>query len=463
MDLGNSGEMANKSSGINACQRSLKVIQCKILKFLKQSIDIFKNSPTLELMKFIFKAINMGDEIVSSDIEAPSRGEAIALLFKKKFRIVGIFEENSAGSKKSFWHKLMIFLTKKRESISITNLVLLTFFEKLTKMVSSGLTLTDSISSIDKRTKSAAEKMLTSSVLADILAGVSFSDALRRVGGKIDGNVYSIILIGESSGNLAKALADVTSLLKSNNALKKQLISSLIYPSFLICLVIGVMMLFTFVLMPGMKSFISDLGGKIPSMVKFLESMANCFVYLIPAAIIAIIVAIIALPRIRKTKIGRYKTDAILLKIPPFSSIVSLVMKTNLSNLMATLLGNGINTSEALELAQLSISNKVLLEQFINAKNDILDGKTVCASFEKYRILDGEACDFIEIGEKTGDLAVSFRDIHKIYADDLKSSLKKIVISISATAMAVAFTLVGLLAFGIVQTIMGASNAAANI
>jgi type II secretory pathway component PulF len=50
---------------------------------------------------------------------------------------------------------------------------------------------------------------------------------------------------------------------------------------------------------------------------------------------------------------------------------------------MATLLSNGVNTSEALKLVQTSVEKEVLLERFICAKTDILDGDSVCIAFEK--------------------------------------------------------------------------------
>jgi type II secretory pathway component PulF len=148
-----------------------------------------------------------------------------------------------------------------------------------------------------------------------------------------------------------------------------------------------------------------------------------------------------------------------MLKIPPLSLTIPLFTKTSLTNLMATLLSNGVNTSEALKIAQTCVNNKVLLEQFVLAKTDILDGKSVCESFEQHQILDGEECDFLEVGEKIGDLASAFRDIHKIYDERLKSTLKKLTLMASSIAMMFAFSLIGLLALGMVQSIMGATAA----
>ncbi|MDR2603343.1 MAG: type II secretion system F family protein, partial [Puniceicoccales bacterium] len=111
------------------------------------------------------------------------------------------------------------------------------------------------------------------------------------------------------------------------------------------------------------------------------------------------------------------------------------------------------------KLAQTSINNEILLERFTRAKTDILDGCSICTSFEKHNVIDGEQCDLLAIGEKTGDLASSFKDIYKMYDEKLQSTLKKLTVSVSAGAMMFAFALVGLLALGMVQSIMGATNA----
>jgi type II secretory pathway component PulF len=330
-------------------------------------------------------------------------------------------------------------------------------------MLAAGITLSDAISVINKRTVDPAEKTLTDKLLQDISGGQSFSDAIKGLNVKIDSNVYSIILVGESSGNLAAVLKDVVDLLKSKNELKKKMISSLIYPSFMVSFVFVVMLLFVFVLMPKMESFIKDLGGELPPMAQFLKSLSKWLVYSLLPIIGCIIAAFITIPKIRQTKLGRYKTDQLMLKIAPFSITIPLFMKTSLTKLMATLLSNGVNTSEALNLAQTSIGNEVLLEQFICAKTDILDGGSVCTAFEKNNILDGEQCDILAIGEKIGDLASSFKDINKMYDEKLQSTLKKLTVSISAAAMMFAFALVGLLALGMVQSIMGATGAAANM
>ncbi|MDR2432407.1 MAG: type II secretion system F family protein [Puniceicoccales bacterium] len=405
-------------------------------------------------MNFVFKAFKSTGEIVNSTIEAADQQEAVKLIKQQNLQLISITAE---GTDRSITRQLF---KKRRTSATVTSKVLMFFFEKLHKMLAAEITLSEAISIINKRTVNPAEKFLTDKLSQDISGGQPFSDAIKSLNIKMDSSIYSIILVGESSGALATVLGDVVDLLRSKNELKKKMISSIIYPSFMVTFTIVVMLMFVFVLMPKMENFIKELGGTLPPMAQLLKSLSQWFIYLLLPTIGCIIVTIIIIPRIRRTKIGRYKTDQLILKMAPFSITIPLFMKTNLSKLMATLLSNGVNTSEALKLAQTSVSNEILLERFIRAETDILDGCSVCTSFEKHNIIDGEQCDLLAIGERTGDLSSSFKDIHKMYDEKLQSTLKKLTVSVSAGAMAFAFALVGLLALGMVQSIMGATNAA---
>jgi type II secretory pathway component PulF len=405
-------------------------------------------------VNFVFKAFKSTGEIVNSTIEAADQQEAVKLIKQQNLQLISITAE---GTDRSITRQLF---KKRRTSATVTSKVLMFFFEKLHKMLAAEITLSEAISIINKRTVNPAEKFLTDKLSQDISGGQPFSDAIKSLNIKMDSSIYSIILVGESSGALATVLGDVVDLLRSKNELKKKMISSIIYPSFMVTFTIVVMLMFVFVLMPKMENFIKELGGTLPPMAQLLKSLSQWFIYLLLPTIGCIIVTIIIIPRIRRTKIGRYKTDQLILKMAPFSITIPLFMKTNLSKLMATLLSNGVNTSEALKLAQTSVSNEILLERFIRAETDILDGCSVCTSFEKHNIIDGEQCDLLAIGERTGDLSSSFKDIHKMYDEKLQSTLKKLTVSVSAGAMAFAFALVGLLALGMVQSIMGATNAA---
>ncbi|MDR2738099.1 MAG: type II secretion system F family protein [Puniceicoccales bacterium] len=410
-------------------------------------------------MRFAFKAIATTGEIVSSDIDAPSKRDAMAIMAGRHLRLISISEVPSLRGRFGF-REIWTMLTKKRgNSSAITGDVLLRFFVKLQKMIDAGLTLHDSLASIAKRAGNPAERALTNALLIDISYGLSFPDAIKNIGPKIGDSVYSMILVGEANGNLSSALADVVKLMRSGSELKKKMISSLVYPVFMATLAFVIIVVFAFVFVPRMESSILEMGGKLPRSSQIMKAFTHAFIISLPTFMALVAIFVLVAFRVRKTKIGRYKVDQLLLKIPPFSKIIPLISKTNLTNLMATLLLNGVNTSEALELSQTSIGNRVIFGKFLSAKTDILDGRSVCESFEKYGILDGDKCDLLAVGEKTGDLASAFKDVYEMYDKDLKEALRGLTVSTSSGAMLFAFAMVILLAASVVQSITGLAGA----
>ena len=181
---------------------------------------------------------------------------------------------------------------------------------------------------------------------------------------------------------------------------------------------------------------------------------------IIPAVVCSVISIIVTIKTIRRTHADKYSTDSLILKLPVFGNIVTLSFKSGLSNLMATLLGNGINITGSLKLAEISIRNRVFLKNFRQAKVNILDGEEAYRTFEKYRIFDGEACDLLQVGDKIGDLASSFKDTDKMYAQVLSATLKLSTKIVSGIVIAIAFFLIGMVAQGIVQAMLSASSGA---
>jgi type II secretory pathway component PulF len=406
-------------------------------------------------MLYSFKAIGDDGHILSSTIEATNKPEAVSALSKKNLKVVHICEGmQSCGVRGAlFGHRQRVKTRGKVDQEALIH-----FFEKLHKMVVAGLTLTDAIASIGKRSTTTAEMDFTNGLLASISSGCSLSDALKRTGLKIDDNIHSIIVVGESSGNLASALRDSVDFLAAKRDVARRIVSSLTYPAFMTGMVVVVMVVFMFAIMPRIEGFIKGFGAEPPFMMEFLKKFVGATCFLIPIGAVAAAVGVIVVRNMRKTAGGCRATDGLILRIFPMSVLIPLSTRTNLANLMATLLSNGIPMAEALKMARSSIGNVVIAERFADAEGEIFDGKSVCESFEKYGILDGEACDIVAVGEKVGNLAPSFREIHRIYDGNLKTTIKKVTFTISVIAMTITFTLVGIVAFAMMQAITRISS-----
>ena len=408
-------------------------------------------------MLFFFKALGSNGDIVKSEIEANSRSEAIASITRQNLRVVTIHEKVSR-QKSTFGLNLQDSLRKlfgKKSSNKISKEELLIFFDKLERMLGAGLTITEAITIANKRATSDGEKELTTSLLKFLESGLLFSESLERCELNIGNNILSMIMVGESSGNLAVILPDIVKLLRNNVATKKKIISSLSYPVFMMAFAVIAMVVFSTLILPKLESFITELGATMPPSIGFIKKLSKCVLFSLPVLAATIFATPFILRHVRRTDSGKYATDRVALKIWPLSLLIPLFTKTNLSNILAILLRNGVSTSDALKLAQKSIANKVILERFSHARNAIVDGANICTSLESNGIFEGLPCDFIEIGEKTAKLPDSFAYAHGFYEEALEKQLRIIVRAVGSTAMLLLFSFVGILVISMVQALAG--------
>jgi type IV pilus assembly protein PilC len=410
-------------------------------------------------MRFEFKAFGENGEIISSSIDAISKNDAVSILKGRKLRLISVnaAERNKlSNSPVNFLKNLWKFLNKKPEKL--TSATICIFFEKVYRMLSANLTLADAIASIHKSTSDGAERAFAAKLTSDLSSGKSFYESITSFGLQIDSSVLSIISVGEATGKLADALMDALEYMHSQTDLKKKMVSSLIYPSFMITFAIVIMLGFGFLIIPAIENFVTELGGTLPPIAVWMRSFIENSIKAALCAVILFVIIIIYARISRKSKAGKRRIDGIILRLPVVSGAVRLFFMVSVSNMMRMLLGNGVDIVEALRLVKSTITNSVLSSNFAAAEHDILEGKGVSTSFEKYGIFSAELCDILAVGEKIGNIALSFKDVYKIYSENLKIFMKKLPSRITAAVLTFAFSLIGLLVLTIIQTLMGMTS-----
>ncbi len=202
----------------------------------------------------------------------------------------------------------------------------------------------------------------------------------------------------------------------------------------------------------------ASLGGNLSLSAKLLIGLSNFAFTEGPFILIALIILVISLKQWRRKPAGRFTTDGWLLRIPYFKNIFINADICRVSNLIATLLESGVNTTETLRLTERSVKNTVLLDRFQTCRAQINDGASFSATFRKNELFPPMALDILSVGENTGNLASSFREVYKMQSEELAAELKFVTSLVSSAALGFAFTLVTILTLGIVTSILQLSQ-----
>lgn len=413
-------------------------------------------------MRFAYKGIKEDGTAISDFVEADSKVNAILALQEEKITPLEVksLEEAKTLSWKLFLERLSG--PKHSTTISINTAALMMFFIKLEKMYAGGMTLADALSSIIKRASTPSEKAFAKQIYLDITSGTTFAEALKHTNVQLDHNVFSMLETGEMVGNLRQALNDGVKYLKSRAAFKKSLISSLIYPCFMTVVAYLVMCAFTFVFLPMMFNMMTTSGGSVqlPTITKVVVVISKTAIWGVPIFVILVIPLSGVIRQLRKkNETFRYNFDKNILNCPIYGSFALLSMRTGVSNLLSMLLGCGVTMAKALDMVRKTINNAYLHKNFVLAMEDILNGKGVAVTFEKFGIFEGEVCDLIDVGERTADVGSCMSEIYETYNQALVDKLGWLKRVINSAIMGFVFAFIGAFAISMVMMLTSMSSA----
>jgi type II secretory pathway component PulF len=407
---------------------------------------------------FFYEALNGAKNKESGTLEADNKKQATQLLLQKGLHIL-VLKEKRFFMKRS---------PKKRPAAGVPALqgklwinkskIHFNFLYKFLQLHAGGLPLGDALKVMRTRLKSPVEQALAEAIHKQLCEGKTLATAMKSYPDIFpEGTVY-MIEAGEKTGNLIPIVTNLIHFMEVQAEVKKRFIAGMSYPLVVCSIAIAVVALFIFYLLPRIQKMMTSMGGELPLVTRLLMGGAHFLSNWGLHILIVTAIAVICLLRFRKTSSGRMITDRYLTYFPLLKGIVNGSYYCQTANLLATLLGSGINTTEAMQLAEQATSNRHHRHHFAEARRKILDGVSMTQAFDKHHVLPVEALDILSVGENTGDLASSFREIFKIYNADLDGKLHRLTVMVSAITLGFAFSLVAILAMSIVMSVMKFSS-----
>ena len=334
----------------------------------------------------------------------------------------------------------------------------LNLLKRLYELHKSGMPIGDAVRTLQNRLSDREQKTLVKGIWRDLSEGLTLAKALSRRTRFFTPSVCHVIQAGEATGHLAPVLAKVIQYLEEKQAIRKKMLSSMAYPSFVTLVALLVVVLFLTVLLPQIEGMLERLGGEMTWSAQLLIDGSNWMLKLGPLLILGLVILILSLGQWKRTQAGKRIIDKWSLKLPLIGKIIYYSNLYQTGNLIATLLQSGINTTETFQLTEKTIENAHLKKQFSTAKAQINEGASVTQAFRLQNFMPDVALDILSVGEDTGELANSMADVTKSFKESLSQRLNALTTIVSSLALGFAFGLVTLIAIGIVTSVFEVSK-----
>jgi len=240
--------------------------------------------------------------------------------------------------------------------------------------------------------------------------------------------VYTTTLLaGERSGNLEEVLQRYLDFQRVALTFRKKLRASLIYPAFLIVMVIG---LFTFLItfvVPRFASLYAQLGTKLPTLTLWLltlgQSAQHYGLYIAPVLVLIGYLLV----RWSKSEAGADLIDRVRIKTPVLGTVWLKYQVGLFSRTLATLLTGGLPLVPSLETAARSIESRSIAKAVRVSVETVREGKGLALSLERTGVFPELSIEMIEVGESTGALPQMLNSVAEFFEEDVQTSLAAIM------------------------------------
>jgi type IV pilus assembly protein PilC len=302
----------------------------------------------------------------------------------------------------------------------------LIFNQQFLTLIRAGLPILSSLDLLAKRQKDLSFRAQLEDVGARVKTGESISAAFEAQG-TVPLVYTTTLLAGERSGNLEEVLQRYLDFQRVALTFRKKLRASLIYPAFLIVMVIG---LFTFLItfvVPRFASLYAQMGTKLPTLTLWLLALGqNAQKYGLYVAPVLVLIGYLVV-RWSKSEAGADFIDRVRIKTPVLGTVWLKYQVGLFSRTLATLLTGGLPLVPSLETAARSIESRSISKAVRVSVETVREGKGLALSLERTGVFPELSIEMIEVGESTGALPQMLNSVAEFFEEDVQTSLAAIM------------------------------------
>jgi type II secretion system protein F len=309
-----------------------------------------------------------------------------------------------------------------RNRVSTRDVLMLT--QQLSSLLRSGMSLSQALEVLERRTRKKTSSTLLASLRNDIVQGETLSSALARHPKVFPKFYVNLVKAGEASGTLDEVLERLKRHYEQAGEAREKVVGALIYPLIVVCAGIGTIIFFMTFMVPRFAQMFKEMRATMPLPTRMLIAASGAFTsyWWIGAALI--VVAVIAYRQRVRTPEGRLAIDELKLRLPVFGRIIMAGAFSQFARTLSTLLENGVPVLNALQIVEDTMTNRVIANELREARTRVTDGTSISQPLAKGKIFPPLLLDMLAVGEESGEVVTALKNIADMYEQELAHTLK---------------------------------------
>jgi len=337
-------------------------------------------------------------------------------------------------------------------SVSIVEKMVLA--RHLSAMIKAGLPLDRGLRVLAAQSKSPRFRQVLAEVEQKIKGGRPFSDSLAEYPDVFPELFISMVRVGEATGKLDEVLENLSVQMGKDHELRSRVRGAMIYPAVIVSLMVAIGILMMIMVVPKLSSAFQEMNLSLPVTTKIVIGISQ---FLSNNLILGLglVVSIIILIRIAsKTESGKRFLDILFLNLPVISDLSRKVNSAIFARNLSLTIDAGVPINQALKIVANTMSNSLFSQSLLVIADGMQKGEQMSDLLRNFsNIYPVMVVQMVEVGETTGSLSDTLRNLAKFYEEEVSNITKNLSSIIEPALMIIVGIAVGFFAISIIQPI----------
>lgn len=334
---------------------------------------------------------------------------------------------------------------------------LTTFTRQLSTMITTGLTVNDTLTILRSQSSPALAEVVDD-VQRQVEGGSSLADSMEKHP-RVFNRVYvALVRAGEAAGVLDKVLARLADNMEKQREFRAKVKGAMIYPAIIVCGMIGVSAIMMVFVIPKLLGMYQEFDAELPTVTKILINISNfavAFWWLVLAGLVG---AVWFFNNFRRTEFGRRRVDEVMLHLPIIGNLQVQIIFTEMTRTLGLLISAGISIVEALNIAAEGAGNTIYSDKLNAAAKQVEKGLSLAALWREDEDFPPIVPQMVSVGEETGKMDEVLTKLSNYFEQESEQMVKGLTTAIEPIIMVILGIGVGFLIFAVILPIYNLMN-----
>ncbi|TVQ59598.1 MAG: type II secretion system F family protein [Phycisphaerales bacterium] len=418
-------------------------------------------SRAVATQRFLYRAMSAGSGVTQGEIESVDRRNASEELRRRGLVVLEIKSAQPPGMADRLRgfalgrdaSEVAAAPATQRDAGARWRRVRAEVFAELALLIESGMGMDSALETIVPIAKKPSDTSALRALSDAVREGRTLAEAMRRLPGRFDPFHIGMVQAGEDSGKLADVLRRLNAQDERALRLRRDLVSSLMYPCILIFVGTLIMTAIVSFVVPKFSELFDEMGVSLPwfsaVVIGVCRSVADWGVFALAAMLLAVFVW-----RVRwRDPVHRAAIERWALEKTPFGPLLWKHQGASFAGAMAMMLRSGVPILRALEVARTTWSSVELRNRLDRVIGAMRDGGRLSDAAREASLLPDRTEKLLGVGEESGNLAKVFERMADAFEEDVAVRTKRALTLLEPVAILLIGSVVGTVVIAMILAI----------